>query len=118
MLFPLHDQLDQIALLPDDWDGYGSVHPDTLAIENARQFLEEAYLQCEAAGGWQAPHISSSEDGEIVFEWWHGNRKLTIYAGPHELTYLKSWGPHIVSEMEDGVIPSNGITPLWGWLFA
>lgn len=115
-LFALHDKLDRIALLPDDWDGHGSVRPNSLAIENARQFLEEAYRQSEAVGGWQAPHISSSEDGEVVFEWWNGNRKLTIYAGPQELTYLKSWGPHVVHDMEDGALPEDGICSLWTWL--
>lgn len=116
VLFALHHQLDRIALLPDDWDGHGSVRPNSLAVENARQFLEEAYRQSEVVGGWQPPHISSSEDGEIVFEWWHVNRKLTIYVGPQELTYLKSWGPHVVHDMEDGALPEDGISSLWTWL--
>ena len=116
-LLALHDQLDRIALLPDDWDGHGSVRPHSSAIDNARQFLEDAYRQSEAAEGWQIPHISSSEDGEIVFEWWHGNRKLTVYAGPQELTYLKSWGPHVVNDMDDGALPDDGISSLWTWLF-
>lgn len=115
-LFALHDQLDRVALLPNDWDGHGSVRPDALAIENSRQFLEEAYRQSEAAEGWQAPHISSSEDGEIVFEWWNGNRKLTVYVGPRERTYIKSWGPHVMNDMDDGALPEDGISSLWTWL--
>lgn len=127
-LFALHEQLDRIALLPDNWDGHGSARPDPLAVEHARQFLEDTYHQSVVALGqqtqeriaasWQSPHISASEEGEIVFEWWNGTRKLTIYVGPQQLTYIKSWGAHVVNDMEDGVLPGDGIPLLWTWLFA
>jgi len=116
-LFALHTQLDRVASLSDNWDGHGSVRPDLLSVENARQFLEEAYRQSIMTAGWQTPHISASEDGEIAFEWWNGNRKLTVYVGPQHLTYIKSRGPHVVNDMEDGVLPEDGISSLWAWLF-
>ena len=118
-LFPLHDQLGHIAILPDNWDGHRSARPHPSSVEAARQFIEDLYLQIQGleTAAWQTPHISASEDGEIVFEWWNGNRKLTIYVGPRELTYVKSWGPHVVNDMEDGVVPDGGMPLLWGWLF-
>ncbi|MGH7864893.1 MAG: hypothetical protein ACREQB_07885 [Candidatus Binataceae bacterium] len=126
-LLGLHERLDQVAKLKDNWDGHGSSHPDVLSVWTARQFLEDVYRQIivatarqtqeDVTPSWQAPHISASEDGEIVFEWWNGNRKLTIYVGPLELTYIKSWGPHVLNDMEDGVIRDGGISSLWGWLF-
>lgn len=126
-LFALHSQLDRITTLPDDWDGHGSSRPDASSVSNARQFLEDVYRQTVVASaqqtqervtpGWQAPHISANEDGEIVFEWWNGNRKLTIYVGPRQLMYIKSWGPHVVLDMEDAVLLDNDIPAMWGWLF-
>ncbi len=118
-LFPLHERLGEISRLPTDWDSHGSVSPNSLAIDAARQFIEDTYRQAHSVEvtEWQKPHISSSEDGEVVFEWWNGSRKLTIYVGPRELTYIKSWGPNVQSDMEDGEVSENGMPSLWGWLF-
>ncbi len=113
-----HLQVDRLATLRDDWDGYGSVKPNPQALERARQFLEDAFRDTVATVGWQSPLISASEDGEIVFEWWNGIRKLTIYVGADQSTFLKSWGPNIVDEMEDGVLTQTWDTSLWRWLLA
>src|SRR5258708_2281959 len=116
-LFALHEQLDRIASLPANWDGRRSARPNEAAVENARQLLESAYRQIARIMAWQSPYVSSSEEGEIVLEWWNGIRKLTIYVGPEQSTYIKSWGPHLVDEMEDGVLPADWISRLWMWLF-
>lgn len=116
-LFALHIQIDQLAALSNNWDGHGSVRADSLSVANAHQFLEEAYQQSGATAGWQKPYICASEDGEIVFEWWNGNRKLTIYVEPQQTTYIRSRGPHVLDDMEDGVLPEDGISSLWAWLF-
>lgn len=110
-----HLQIDRIAALSKDWDGYGSEKPDARSVERARQLLEVAYGL--ATFGWVHPDISASEDGEVVFEWWNGIRKLTIFVGPIYSTFLKSWGPHVVNEMEDGVLPQLWDQTLWLWLF-
>ncbi len=112
-----HLQLDRLASLPEDWDSHGSAKPDEHAAERARQFLEDAFRDTSVTVGWQSPFISVSEDGEIVFEWWHGVRKLTIYVGAEQARFLKSWGPHIVNDMEDGVLPQTWDPSLWAWLF-
>jgi hypothetical protein len=112
-----HLQIDQVASLPINWDGHGSAKPNEYAVEKARQLLEDAYREANATIGWQSPYISASEDGEIIFEWWNGVRKLTIYVGAEQSTFLKSWGPHIVDEMEDGILPQSWDPALWVWLF-
>lgn len=111
-----HLQIDRVAALPEDWDGHCSARPNEHAVERARQLLEDVFRESTVAVGWQSPYISASEDGEIVFEWWNGVRKLTIYVGVEESTYLKSWGPHIVDEMEDGVLIQSWDPSLWIWL--
>lgn len=115
-LLPSHLQIDSLSSLPHNWDGHGSVKPDAHSVERARQLLEEAFRNSQAVG-WQSPYISASENGEIVLEWWNGVRKLTIYVGPERSTYLKSWGPHVVDEMVDGVLEENWDPLLWSWLF-
>lgn len=110
-----HAQLDRLALLADDWDGNGSSRPNSLAIARARQFLEDSFYGTKAVG-WLDPFISASEDGEVVFEWWNGQRKLTIYIGPALTTFLKSWGPNIVADMEDGSLACSWDPVLWAWL--
>jgi hypothetical protein len=110
-------QVDRVAALPKNWDGHGSAKPNEHAAERARQLLEDAFRESTATVGWQSPYISASEDGEIVFEWWNGVRKLTIYVGAEQSTFLKSWGPHIVEDMEDGVLTQTWDRSLWVWLF-
>lgn len=115
-LLASHSVLDKLATLAANWDSHGSVRPHPVAIERSRQLLEEVF-RATATIGWQAPHISASEDGEVVFEWWNGSRKLTLYVGPQETTFLKSWGPHLVDDMADGVLGESWDPLLWTWLF-
>jgi hypothetical protein len=113
----LHEQLDRIASLPANWDQHGSARPDQTAVANARQLLEDAYRQIARTTAWQSQHMSASEDGEVALEWWNGIRKLTVYVGRDQSIYVKSWGPHLIDEMEDGVLPDSWISLLWSWLF-
>lgn len=113
----LHSRIDSISTLPKNWDGHGSAKPNSNAIERARQLLEDVYSFTKATdAGWRNPHISASEEGEIVFEWESGVRQLTVYIGPSDSMYLKSWGPHIENDMEDGKLPHGWEPSLWAWL--
>lgn len=116
-LSQLHGVLDRLAVLTNNWDGHGSPRPSAASLERARQFLEDAFRVTTETTGWQTPHISASEEGEIVFEWWNGMRKLTIYVGDEHCSFLKSWGPHVVDDMIDGVLQGNWDPALWAWLF-
>lgn len=53
---------------------------------------------------WLPPHVSRSPNGEVVLEWWHGSRKLTVYVGEHVREFVRVWGPDIHSEMADGAV--------------
>ena len=127
LLYELHQHLDALGQFNDNWDGQGSVAPDAEAIGKARAFLEDVFFQtlAEAAyepedresAGWQRPHISASEEGEVVLEWWNGDRKLTVYIGADQASFIKSWGPHVVNDMEDGGLSHDGFAALWSWLF-
>ncbi len=57
------EQLDEIAAMPDGWDGFraGAFAPATIAA--ARLLL--SYLRPDAP----RPHIAPMSDGGIMFEW-------------------------------------------------
>lgn len=48
------------------------------------------------------PHIGEDEKGNATFEWWVGERKITVY--PSENILIKVWGLDIDTEMEDMVM--------------
>lgn len=118
VLLSLRQKLTALQDLPENWDGHGSAKPNSLAIANALGWLEEIYSQIFEAGfEWCAPHITASEDGEVVFEWWHGTRKLTLYFGvDNQAEFIQIWGTHIKNEMDDGELEVIKIINLWKWL--
>lgn len=115
----LRQKLTVLQGLPENWDGAGSAKPNPLAISNAMSWLEQIYNQIVSAQlEWRTPHISASEEGEIVFEWWRGNHKLTIYFGADKTEFIQVWGVHIKNEMADGQLEVTRILSLWKWLSA
>ena len=65
---------------------------------------------------WQEPLVNFSED-EVVFEWWHGQRKVTVYISGGSAEYVRIWGPNIDQDMEDGVANTSAtIEKLWQWI--
>ncbi|MEH2289409.1 hypothetical protein [Nostoc sp.] len=66
---------------------------------------------------WGEPLVNLSIDSEIVFEWWYGTKKLTVYILGNTAEYIKVWGTDIDNEMEDGTSSSLAeLTALWKWL--
>ncbi|MDZ8138242.1 MAG: hypothetical protein RM049_23530 [Nostoc sp. DedQUE04] len=66
---------------------------------------------------WDEPLVNLSLDSEIVFEWWHGTKKLTVYILENTAECIKVWGTDIDNEMEDGTASSPAeLTDLWKWL--
>jgi hypothetical protein len=66
---------------------------------------------------WCEPLVNLGIDSEIVFEWWHEDKKLAVYILGDSAEYIKIWGPDIDNEMEDGTASSPAeLTDLWKWL--
>ena len=65
---------------------------------------------------WESPLITSEGNGDIMLEWLSTKRRLSIHiiAGS-AVEYLKSWGFHILDNMEDGIISDAQILPHWLW---
>jgi hypothetical protein len=104
--------------LPPGWNGGDVEASDFNAIENAASWVVRMYWDALGTGkGWYKPHVTVDEDGDIMFEWWNGNKALTIYVSGDSVSYIKGWGLDIENEMEDGeATTSESRSSLWAWL--
>jgi hypothetical protein len=96
-------------------------HPENIpserAIELASQWLPVIVVRASKLSGWRTPHITSSEQGEIVCEWWRQSKKLTVYFGDDGVEFIKVWGTDIEKDMESGDLTSDwDIVAVWRWL--
>ena len=94
--------------------------PTEVAVLAAQEWLQPLRETAPLAGAlWKTPHISASECGEVTFEWWRDDRKVTLYFGGGAPEYVKVWGPDIVHQMESGALQSSdSFRSLWSWLNA
>jgi hypothetical protein len=91
--------------------------PTETAVDLASTWLPLIVTRVAKLSGWQTPHITSSEQGEIVCEWWRKAKKLTIYFGDDGAEFIKVWGADIEQEMESGDLASEwDIVAVWRWL--
>lgn len=113
--------LDRLSGLQESWDGHGSAAPDREVIDWVyKNVLPDLYEEVSALGRtWMTPHFTASESGEVVMEWWNGKRKITLYASPRGLEYIKVRGVNIENEMDYGRLPSaQDFRSIWTWLYA
>lgn len=116
-LYQERGRINALGNLADNWDSFGSAKPNPASIQNALVQIESLYQSATSTGlPWIEPHISASEIGDVVFEWWCNDHKLTVYVGPDSLEYIQVWGLDIVNEMSDGIIQGNIFQILWQWL--
>ena len=101
----------------DNWDRHGSPAPRRESVNSALDVVKvfrDSVVRSD--GSWTRPHVSANEEGNVVFEWWRGERKLTIYVRSAHVAYIKVWGVDIDTEMEDGRVTDAGFGSLWTWL--
>lgn len=104
----------------EGWNGYDAPAPNPASIEHAMAWIKLMFVD---AGGsrspWIKPNVIADGEGDVVFEWWHGQRKITVYVSPTSAEYIKVWGANIFDEMEDGILRnSSERRALWNWLHA
>jgi hypothetical protein len=89
-----------------------------ITIQLARHLAQKYYYIAQGEDAqWHAPHMTLSDEEEIVFEWWHGEHKLTFYISSNAIQYLKVWGFNIWNDMDEGTNPSyEELVALWRWL--
>jgi hypothetical protein len=114
---PFRDAQDRILDLRPFWERQADAESVSAVEETAISWIEDMYMSALKTNNiWIDPHVSADPYGNIVFEWWKGEKKLTIYVSPDTKEYVKVWGPDIFSEMEDGDIEKEDSQALWRWL--
>jgi hypothetical protein len=111
-------ELDALLSWREGWNGYDAGAPKHESINHAFVWIKNLYEDTSKSGKqWIAPNIVADADGNVVFEWWQGQKKLTVYIHPETVEYVKVWGPDIFSEMEDGNVEQvEDRCALWNWL--
>lgn len=123
VLYPTTRAILSLLNRKDNWDGRGSEAPKLAAVQRALAFVKTFYIHAQVTSNvigyeWVRPHVSSSEDGEVVLEWWRGDHKLTIYVSSDSADFVKVWGSDIATEMADGPVIGHQFQGLWLWLNA
>lgn len=112
-------RLNVLGNYKENWDGNGSLAPRSENIVAAKIWITEISKVVTASRPWMHPHISLSEEGEAVFEWWRAEKKVTLYVSAESISYLKVWGENIESTMEDGTLAqASDFSSVWNWLFS
>lgn len=109
--------IDKINILKT-WsaDSFDCLAPDYDAIRNAKSWITRFYFQV-ASENWSTPNVTSGPAGEVVFEWWNGSKKITIYVSSQKVEYVQVWGTDIYEEMSEGdAEPIEVCKSLWSWL--
>ncbi|MDQ3387007.1 MAG: hypothetical protein M3475_05305, partial [Actinomycetota bacterium] len=96
-------ELDALLSWREGWNGYDAAAPNQEAIGHAFVWIEGLYEDTLTTGiRWMAPNVVADAHGNVVFEWWEGQKRLTIYIHPETVEYVKVWGPDTFSDMDDG----------------
>jgi hypothetical protein len=97
------EALEALRSRPEGWNGYDAMSPLPQAIDNAVRWITTL--------GEPAQHVTSSAEGEVVFEWWGDPCKLTVYISPDSEEYIYSDSADIAT-MTDGVATPQRVRDL------
>jgi len=98
-------RLAELLTWPEGWNGYDAKAPTPEAvIAAARLFGSLEAAAREDGVELPEPSITASASGEVVAEWWGGDKKLTLYVLPDRVDYVKVWGPDVRTQMLDGTV--------------
>jgi len=102
------------------WNGYDALAPDRDSVKRALVWVSTLYAEVRAVERpWLAPNVTAGAEGEVVFEWWQGDRKLTVYIEHDAVSFLQVWGDGIGTQVVDGdAISASVCRTLWLWLTA
>lgn len=113
--------VDALLSWGPNWNSYDAQEPDPVAVENAKNIIVSLFQTVVTHLGlfWIKPGISASPEGEVVFEWRYGKKKLTLYVGDQSMDYVQVWGTDIHAKITDGEIEANyELQLLWIWLIS
>jgi len=113
-------RLKNLLTLHAGWNGYDALAPNPDAVLHAENWIGRLFLEVADSGrSWIRPNVIADANGDVVFEWWCGKKKLTVYIGDESAEYVKVWGTDIHSEMSEGDAEAiSTCRALWLWLMS
>lgn len=110
--------LASLGKRPDGWDGDDTVAPARETVAAARRWLTDlSQIVARTHLPWHDPHITATPDGDILFEWWRGERKLSVYAAGDEIAYIMTWKEAGEIRQDDGdARGAEAQAHIWSWL--
>ncbi len=111
-------KLRNLLTLSAGWNSYDSLAPNSDAVLHAESWIVQLLLEVADLGlPWIQPNVIADANGDVVFEWWYGERKLTVYIEDESAEYVQFWETNIHSEMSHGdAEPTSTCRSLWLWL--
>ena len=115
------DLKQRVALLSScgaSWDDYDAPPPTARVISLGTAWICSLHQAAiDASKPWLDPLITASEEGEIVFDWWRGEKRLTVYVNEDGAAYSRLWGTPPSSQTDDGEVDNIAEQlRLWRWL--
>jgi hypothetical protein len=113
-----YKDLDALEELEAGWNGHDVAAPKIEAIHDATEWIGQMYEEVSRSGfSWRRPHVAADENGDVTFEWWNGDKGLTVYVSADgSVSYLRDWGLDILDEMEDGPLSTpEQRHDIWAW---
>jgi len=103
------------SLLPFSLQSSSTINSNTI-LDAVNWIIELRKIVGLRKYWWSEPLVNIS-GSEIVFEWWHDAKKITVYFSETNAEFIKVWGADIDNEMEEGIAETNDqIEALWKWL--
>ena len=109
--------LNKMSQWKAGWDLHEAKKPQPSSIVKSKEFISELLSFTELNSySFLKPHITANSEGNIVFEWYKGEKELSVYVSKQEIFYIKAPSPEI-DEMEDEIIHSvSDMERVWEWL--
>jgi hypothetical protein len=112
----IYNTLCSLRQWGDGWDGHDAVKIKEAAIVSAFLWVVDLF-QAVGGRGWIKPNVTGNPAGDVVFEWWYGERKLTVYVEESGIEYVQVWGATVDAKITVGDIESKKDSlELWLWL--
>jgi len=94
----------------------GTVPPDPDALRLAKTWVGSLYREIKTQEAtWVLPHVTVQDGGDVVFEWWQGQKSLSVYISADEIWFLQSAGSN--SEQTEGYADKQEVRrSIWQWL--
>lgn len=94
----------------------GVTPPYPEALHLAKAWVGSLYSVIKTQKGtWIDPHLTVQDGGDVVFEWWQGQKSLSVFVSVDEAWFLQSAGSN--SEQTEGdANTEEARQSIWQWL--